>query len=149
MDPDDTAPGPTVRTATIADETGLWPLADALATSYRPTREQFRVTLRSVVDDPHSAILVAVNGDTLVGYVHVLTHRAFHADGAIGWVEELMVRDSERGTGCGRALMDAAEQWARETDDIAYMALATRRAGAFYRSIGYEESATYFKRPFR
>ena len=45
--------------------------------------------------------------------------------------------------------MAAAEQWARERDDIAYMALTTRRAGDFYRAVGYEDSATYFKRPFR
>ncbi|ATG53382.1 GNAT family N-acetyltransferase [Brachybacterium ginsengisoli] len=144
-----TARLPTVREATVADESGLWPLAAALATSYRPTKDGFGRALRAIVADPHAAILVAISEKELVGHVHVLTHPAFHADGAIGWVEELTVRDSARGTGCGRALMAAAEQWARERDDIAYMALTTRRAGDFYRAVGYEDSATYFKRPFR
>lgn len=141
--------GLALREATPADVEGLWPLAEELATSYRPTKERFVASLRAVVDDPQSTILVAVRRETIVGYVHVLTHPAFHADGSIGWIEELMVQDAERGTGCGRALMAAAERWAREARDIAYMALATRRAGDFYRAIGYEESATYFKRRFR
>lgn len=45
--------------------------------------------------------------------------------------------------------MTAAESWALDRSDIAYMAVATRRAQGFYRSIGYEESAAYFKRSFR
>lgn len=94
-------------------------------------------------------MLVAEHDGSLVGYVHVLVHEAFHADGMIGWVEELMVGEDQRGTGCGRALMAAAEQWATENFDIAYLAVATRRAEGFYRSIGYDESATYFKKAFR
>ncbi len=31
----------------------------------------------------------------------------------------------------------------------AYVALATRRAGAFYDALGYQESATYFKKILR
>ncbi|MGO3503893.1 MAG: GNAT family N-acetyltransferase [Brachybacterium tyrofermentans] len=54
------------------------------------------------------AVLVAEHDGSLVGYVHVLVHEAFHADGMIGWVEELMVGEDQRGTGCGRALMAAA-----------------------------------------
>lgn len=138
-----------IRAARSEDEAELWPLASALATSYRPTRDRFRESLRGILADSHATVLVAVVDGAVTGYVHVLTHEAFHADGAIGWVEELMMRADRRGTGSGRALMSAAEQWAREHSDIAYMAVATRRAEGFYRSIGYEESATYFKKSFR
>lgn len=52
--------------------------------------------------------------------------------------------------GCGRRgigaqLMTAAEQWAREKGD-AYLSLATRRASDFYLALGYEKSATFFKK---
>lgn len=140
---------PRIRAARSEDESELWPLASALATSYRPTRDRFREILRGILADPHATVLVADADGTVTGYVHVLTHEAFHADGAIGWVEELMVRPDRRGSGSGRALMSAAEQWAREHSDIAYMAVATRRADGFYRSIGFEDSATYFKKSFR
>jgi GNAT superfamily N-acetyltransferase len=46
----------------------------------------------------------------------------------------------------GRALMAAAETWARHRG-AAYIALATRRAAPFYQALAYDESATYFKRP--
>jgi len=43
--------------------------------------------------------------------------------------------------------MDVAETWARNVP-TAYVALASRRASDFYRDIGYEESATYFRKTF-
>jgi hypothetical protein len=41
-----------------------------------------------------------------------------------------------------------AEDLARASG-AAYVALATRRAGAFYDAVGYQESATYFKKILR
>jgi hypothetical protein len=41
--------------------------------------------------------------------------------------------------------MSAFEQWAAARG-CALVALATRRAAPFYRALGYEESAVYFRR---
>jgi hypothetical protein len=41
--------------------------------------------------------------------------------------------------------MSAFERWA-EGQGCALVALATRRAAAFYRAVGYEESAVYFRK---
>ena len=41
--------------------------------------------------------------------------------------------------------MDAFERWAAG-DGCALVALATRRAAPFYRDLGYEESASYFRK---
>jgi hypothetical protein len=41
--------------------------------------------------------------------------------------------------------MDAFEQWAAG-QGCALVALATRRAAPFYRALGYEESAIYFRK---
>lgn len=82
----------------------------------------------------------------LVGYLLATSHPAFHANGEVAWVEELMVAASARRSGVGRALMAAAETWARHRG-AAYIALATRRAAPFYQALAYDESATYFKRP--
>jgi hypothetical protein len=42
-------------------------------------------------------------------------------------------------------MMSAFEHWAA-VRDCALVALATRRAAPFYRALGYEESAVYFRR---
>jgi hypothetical protein len=41
--------------------------------------------------------------------------------------------------------MSAFESWAR-AHGCALVALSTRRAGPFYRALGYEESAVYFRK---
>ena len=41
--------------------------------------------------------------------------------------------------------MSAFEQWAAARD-CALIALATRRAAPFYRALGFEESAVYFRK---
>jgi GNAT superfamily N-acetyltransferase len=58
-----------------------------------------------------------------------------------------MVSESFRRLGVASTLMSTAEEWARNVP-TAYVALASRRAGDFYRKIGYEESATYFRKTF-
>jgi GNAT superfamily N-acetyltransferase len=56
-----------------------------------------------------------------------------------------MVEELYRKLGIGRALVDEAEQWSASVGGI-YISLATRRAGAFYVALGYDESATFFKK---
>ncbi len=115
-----------------------------------PERSAFEASLATILADDRQLVLVAepdsasVGG--LAGYLYGLTHPAFHANGDIGWIEELYVDERLRGTGLGRRLMGAFEQWGIESVGAAYFAVATRRAGDFYRSIGYAESASYFKK---
>ena len=85
-------------------------------------------------------------GGEVVGYLLATSHPAFHANGLVAWVEEVMVAEPARGAGVGRQLMAAAEAWACRRG-ARYVALATRRAAPFYRALGYEDSAVYFKKP--
>ncbi|GAB3461228.1 GNAT family N-acetyltransferase [Kineococcus endophyticus] len=144
-----------VRPAQPEDEEALLPLAVELATSFVPERVAFARSLAHVLADDAATVLVATAvepavepaGRTpVVGYVHVLVHPAFHANGNVGWVEEVVVAPQFRGSGCGRLLLEAAGEWARGAGAV-YVALATRRAGEFYRALGFEESAVYFKKP--
>ena len=43
--------------------------------------------------------------------------------------------------------MDRAEDWAQSIG-AAYLTLASRRAGIFYQALGYEDSATFYKKTF-
>ena len=56
-----------------------------------------------------------------------------------------MVAKENRRSGLGEQLMRSFESWARQQGAV-LSALATRRAAEFYTAIGYEESATYFRR---
>ncbi|WP_370872099.1 GNAT family N-acetyltransferase [Arthrobacter bambusae] len=67
-------------------------------------------------------------------------------EGITAWVEEVMVAGQVRRQGVGQALMTEAELWGRE-QGAAYVSLASRRAGGFYRALAYEDAATSFKKP--
>ena len=140
-----------VRPAGPGDRDQVWPLARDLATSYQVGRAAFGQSFASLLADATALVLVAeAGGDTegggVVGYLLATSHPAFHANGPVAWVEEVMVAARARGAGVGRQLMAAAEDWARARG-AAYVALATRRAAPFYRALGYEDSAVYFKKP--
>jgi GNAT superfamily N-acetyltransferase len=80
-----------------------------------------------------------------VGYLLGFDHPTFYANGRVAWVEELMVGEAWRRQRVGASLMRAFEDWARGRG-CRLVALATRRAAAFYTATGYEESATFFRK---
>jgi GNAT superfamily N-acetyltransferase len=136
-----------IRTARPDDGDRLWPLVAAFAVSYRPRPDAFARSLDQLLGRDDTVVLVAEDGAAgrIVGYLLASHHGTFFANGPVAWVEEVMVDEAARGTGVGRRLMQAAERWA-DGAGVAYVALASRRAGAFYLALGYEDSATYFKR---
>ena len=64
-------------------------------------------------------------------------------DGHRGWVYYLAVAESHRGTGLGRRLMLAAEDWLRDRG-VVKLQLMVRSANAgvldFYDRLGYEDA---------
>lgn len=135
------------RKAKEEDENELFNLAAKLATSFMVEREAFSHVFMQLMRDEKVDVVVAEMEDELVGYTYLLHHPAFYANGTISWVEELYVSDEYRGMAIGKQLMEEAEKLAEERGSK-LIALATRRAGEFYASIGYEESAIYYKKTF-
>ena len=134
-----------VRRANLADADGIWPLAREFATSFVPERTAFDRTLAALLERDDTLLLAATSGRSVVGYLLASAHLTFLANGAVVWVEEVMVDAAERRNGVGRRLMDAAESWASEIG-AAYISLASRRAAAVYEALGYEDSATNFRK---
>ena len=134
-----------IRPARPADADTLFELVDQFATSFKPNRDGFDICLRELARDPSAWLSVAEHGGQIVGYCLGFDHFAFFANGRVAWVEEIMVRGAWRRQRIGACLMAAFEEWARSRG-AALVALATRRASAFYTSLGYEESATYFRK---
>jgi len=134
-----------IRPARLSDADAVWPLARDFATSFTAQRGAFDSALTNLVSHAETLLIVAVRDDVLVGYLLASNHLTFLANGPVCWVEEVMVETDQRRHGIGRRLMEAAELWA-EDRGAAYVSLASRRAGDFYLALGYEDSATFFKK---
>jgi ribosomal protein S18 acetylase RimI-like enzyme len=81
-----------------------------------PTLEQIRATTALLIDDRGTEFLLAAPGDGApAGGVCQLRYRLSVWTGADDcWLEDLYVDESARGTGLGRALVNAAFDRARE-----------------------------------
>jgi GNAT superfamily N-acetyltransferase len=134
-----------IRPAGPGDADSVAALAAELAQSFAFSEERFRVTYPALLAAGGTRLLLAVNGTESTGYLLGFRHLTFYANGPVAWVEEIVVRQHDRGQGTGRALMNEFEQWAA-AQGCALVALATRRAAPFYGALGYEESATYFRK---
>ena len=135
------------RKAISKDKEMLYVLARNLATSFNVNKADFSNVFTILIEDQNVDLIVAEKDQELIGYVFVLHHPAFYANGIISWVEELFVLEKYRGQNIGKCLMEEGEKLSKERG-AKLIALATRRADEFYKSIGYSESATYFKKHF-
>jgi GNAT superfamily N-acetyltransferase len=134
-----------IRPAQLNDGEALFALAKAFATSFAVERSAFDSSFAALLKSPEAFIAVALETDRVIGYVMGFDHPTFYANGRVAWVEEIMVSEDCRRRGVGRLLMDRFEQWSRERQSK-LIALATRRAAPFYRRLGYDESAIYFRK---
>ena len=134
-----------IRKATADDADALLGLAKEFATSFVPDRTAFEVALADIISTDGANLSVAeVNGE-VVGYCLGFDHYTFYANGRVAWVEEIAVMEPVRGRGVGKTLMENFEEWSTSRGSK-LIALATRRVASFYKSIGYEESATFFRK---
>ena len=134
-----------IRRAEARDIDDVAGLAAELASSFEFSRQRFEASYPALLAADDSCLLLAVDEGEVPGYLLGFRHLTFYANGPVAWVEEVVVRASDRGRGVGQALMNAFEKWSA-AHGCALVALATRRAAPFYLSLGYEESATYFRK---
>jgi GNAT superfamily N-acetyltransferase len=143
-----------VRPATTADAGTVARLAAELAQSFPFSPAAFDRAYLAVLAAGDACLLLAedlggagraASPAEPLGYLLGFWHPAFFANGPVAWVEEILVRPEHRGRGAGRALMSAFEQHAADQGCL-LVALATRRAAAFYRALDYQESAIYFRK---
>ncbi len=134
-----------IRVANPGDQAALYELVRAFPTPTPITPEMYAGLFAEKLADAQSFLAVAHRGTTLLGYLSGCRHAAFNAGGDTAWVDEVLVVEPERGGGIGRMLMQAFERWAAASD-CRLVALATRGAADFYRQLGYESNAGYFKK---
>jgi ribosomal protein S18 acetylase RimI-like enzyme len=111
---------------------------------YAPGEAEFRRRFDAVMAAADHRVIVAEEGGTVVGVLHVFERPALDK-GCEAVVQALVVDEAGRGRGIGEALMREAEAWAAGRG-LAATSLYTRtdrdRAHAFYERIGYRLKAT-------
>jgi RimJ/RimL family protein N-acetyltransferase len=139
----------TIRPAEPSDAAALVQLARAVAAEeegwlvtageWRSPADERRY-LRAIKRYPHAAVLVAEDDGQIVG--RLSTARDSHPASAHVADLGLMVARGHRRHGVGRALMEAAEEWAR-AGGVRKLELHVfphnEPARALYRSLGYRE----------
>ena len=147
-----------IRPADDDDRAGVLELAPRLAQGVAPWRDQAeallagRCWLEESLDAAKTgdgAVLVAADADGIAGVISVRssTHFTGERDGYIG---ELVVADRASRRGTGRALIVAAEAWARD-HGLRNLTLHTgafnTNARAFYAALGFAEEEVRLTRP--
>ncbi|QWU16049.1 Ribosomal protein S18 acetylase RimI [Paenibacillus sophorae] len=135
------------REAVLQDEEELFALAKSLATSFKLNKQDFSGIFLELLNDTNTDLIIAEKESRILGYVLAFHHSTFYANGVISWVEEIFVSEEFRGKKIGKKLMEIIEVKAHERGSK-LVALSTRRASKFYKAIGYDESAAYFKKTF-
>ncbi|MGW4797847.1 GNAT family N-acetyltransferase [Nonomuraea sp. NPDC004297] len=137
-----------IRRAEKSDADELFALAREFGLTFRPERAAFDAALPTLLANQDALLVTAVVGGRVRGYLLGFVHLTLFANGPVAWVEEAMVQSGLRRQGLGRALLEEFERWAR-TREAGYVAMATRRAPEFYHALGYEASATFFRKVLR
>ncbi len=108
-----------IRPAVPADEEAVLALIEELfeppggrPKGYSP--ERGREGLRRAVRHPEADVLVAVDGDSIVGLASVYADFLSIRYGKRCWLQDLVVSRDWRARGVGKLLLDAATAWARE-----------------------------------
>lgn len=135
----------TLRPACLADADALFLLVQQFATSFQAERSAFAASLKALLAEESAWLHIAEAQGEVIGYCLGFEHYTFYANGRVAWVEEMMVKAEMRRHSVGASLMQTFEAWAK-TRGSKLVGLATRRAATFYTAIGYEESATFFRK---
>jgi GNAT superfamily N-acetyltransferase len=142
-----------IRAAAPEDEAASLRLIDELfeapgvrAPGY--TEERGRAGFKHAVHDRDADVLLALDGERVVGLASVYADILSIRYGPRCWLQDLIVTSSHRGKGVGAKLLDAAGEWARERG-CTHLELASgdgrKDAHRFYRAQGMAQSYNFTK----
>lgn len=108
-----------IRVATLADEEAVLDLIEELfvAPGARPpsyTRDGGSERFRASIGAADRDVLIAEDGGVAAGIASVYADIPSIRFGQRCWLQDLVVTSTRRSGGAGRALLEAAEAWARE-----------------------------------
>ncbi|MGI8648652.1 MAG: GNAT family N-acetyltransferase [Mycobacteriales bacterium] len=136
---------PLIRSATAQDSDAVFELSRMMAITFDVNRRAFMLSYKTILESNGGHLLVAEISGLIVGYLLGFDHPSFFANGSVAWVEELAVFPERRRSKAGSHLMADFEDRVRQRG-ARLVALATTRASSFYKAIGYEHRADYFRK---
>jgi len=111
---------------------------------FRPDADKQARGLSQIIDSPQAGIiLVARDGNEIVGMVNLLFTISTAEGGPVCWLEDMVVRPEQRGSGLGSRLLEAAIAHARAHGFLRITLLTDKdNSGArrFYQRNGFIES---------
>jgi GNAT superfamily N-acetyltransferase len=149
-----------IRTAEAKDRDFILGLVQQIAAFGRPPWREYEpmaatdaAVMADALDGRSEGSVVFVGEDEAgapLGLVHVRPETDYYLRAECGHVADLVVAPEARGRGAGRALLEAAERWARERGyPVLTLNVFVENAGAraVYESCGFEaETVRYVKR---
>lgn len=139
-------PNVVIRTGRAEDATALSGLVAELG--FPATLQDVENRLAALMRAGET-VLVAADGDRVVGFAAVHVTPVLHRPTPVGRITALVVTQACRGIGAGRALVAAAEQIARERGCGLIEVTSNRSlaaAHAFYDRLGYEATSLRFRK---
>lgn len=136
-----------IRAAAPADAAALAALLGELG--YPATAEEVAARLTRL-REPHDVVLVTLEeGGAVRGLLGLHRLTTLHAAAPACYITALVVAAAARGRGIGRALLDAAESWARRAGCSRIVVTSAEHraaAHAFYERAGYQHTGRRFVR---
>jgi GNAT superfamily N-acetyltransferase len=138
-----------IRHPTSDDANALARLCSQLG--YPTETGQMPARLERFARDPNARAFVATSGDDLLGMATIHLRYTLNHEAPIAQITLLVVDETKRSRGVGRALVRAAEAWAREqgAKRIAVTTQLSRTgAHAFYEKVGYTHTGRRYGKDF-
>ncbi len=142
-------PNSSIRAPLPSDAPALADLCAQLG--YPTTPDAVAQRLSRLDADPTVRTLVATSDGVVVGLATVHIRHTINHDAPLGQLTLLVVDERVRGTGVGRALVRAAEAWARQCGCKRFVvttALARTDAHAFYERLDYKHTGRRYGKDF-
>lgn len=139
-----------IRRAVPVDAPAIAPLLGQLG--YPTTAEEVAARFARLAGSENDVAWLAVDPDeadaeAVVGFASGHVRWTYELDAPVAQLTALVVAESNRGTGAGRALVETFEEWATAAGAVrATVSSSFRRTGAhaFYERLGYEQLAKKF-----
>ncbi len=133
-----------IRPAQANDANAVFALLVEFAMSYVSERAAFDRHYPELLESKSADLLVAEKDGQVAGYALGFDLLTLFANGVVTELQELMVEPKQRGQGIGVSLVKEAITRAKARGSVE-VTVPTRRAGEFYKRLGFKDTADYFK----